>query len=226
VTLYTRPDILLLVRFFPNGIHTSIAALMIPRLHSLPRHLRHPLLRAFLGFLLLCDSLHILNIYQTQASNRQAAPSPRNTKRIFIAAQHWNNADLLRDRWNDALVDLVKELGTQNVYVTIYESGSFDETKAALTELDVALGELQVQRTITLSNVTREEEITQAPTKHGWIKTPTGEAALRRIPFLAKLRNGILDTLSALSSRGQHFDTVLFLNDVVFRVGAVQDTCA
>lgn len=195
---------------------------MIPRLHSLRRHLRHPLLRVLLIFLLICDSLHILNIYRAQSASRNSPPPPRNTKRIFIAAQHWNNAALLRDRWNDALVALVKVLGTQNVYVTIYESGSTDETKDALGELDVTLSELQVQRTVTLSNVTREEEISKEPTEHGWIRTPTGETALRRIPFLAKLRNHILDTLGALSEQGQHFDTVLFLNDVVFKVCVVR----
>lgn len=117
----------------------------------------------------------------------------------------------------------MKELGVDNVYVTIYESGSFDDTKGALRELDMTLGELRVQRTITLSNVTREEEMSKEPTGHGWIRTPTGEMALRRIPFLAKLRNRMLDTLEALSSEGHHFDTVLFLNDVIFRVCALEN---
>jgi hypothetical protein len=195
---------------------------MIRRLHSSRRHLRHPLLRILLVLLLICDTLHILQIHNGQATSRGLPPPPHNTKRIFIAAQHWTNADLLRDRWNDALVALVKELGINNVYVTIYESGSFDDTKGALRELDMALGELRVQRTITLSNVTREEEISMEPTGHGWITTPTGEKALRRIPFLAKLRNRILDTLHTLSTEGQHFDTVLFLNDVVFKVGILR----
>jgi hypothetical protein len=191
---------------------------MIRRFHSLRSPLRHPLLCALLGFILICDALHILNIYRAQATSRQSSAPPRNSKRIFIAAQHWNNENLLRDRWNDALVALVKELGTENVYITIYESGSFDDTKGALRELDITLGELQVQRTITLSNVTRKDEISKEPTDHGWIRTPAGEMALRRIPFLAKLRNQILDTLKVKSSEGLHFDTVLFLNDVVFRV--------
>ena len=196
---------------------------MITRLHSLRRPLRHPLLRALLAIILLCDTIHILNIYRAQVAVRLPPLPPHNTKRIFIAAQHWNNEDLLRDRWNDALLALVKRLGVDNVYVTIYESGSFDETKEALRELDVSLGELKVQRTITLSNVTRSDEITQQPAGPGWIKTPKGDTALRRIPFLAKLRNQILATLDGLSSGGLHFDTILFLNDVVFEVCALRD---
>ncbi|KAF2692032.1 glycosyltransferase family 69 protein [Lentithecium fluviatile CBS 122367] len=186
------------------------------RRHSLRRLTRHPIPRLLLALFLIWDTIHILGIYWAQAASRQSPPPPRNSKRIFIASQHWNNAPLLRDRWNDALVALVKELGVENVYVTIYESGSFDDTKGALRELDMSLSELQVQRTITLSDVTRKDELTQLPAEHGWVKIPTGEIALRRIPFLAKVRNQILDTLVVLSSQGHHFDTILFLNDVVF----------
>lgn len=190
-------------------------------LRRLPRQpiFRKPVFRFLLALFLVWDTLHILGLYWHQAASRQSPPPPRNTKRIYIAAQHWNNARLLRERWNDALIALVKELGIDNVYVTIYESGSYDDTKGALRELDLALGQLQVERKITLSEVSHKDEITKQPAEHGWIKTPSGETALRRIPFLAKLRNQILHTLETVTSQGQHFDTVLFLNDVLFTVG-------
>jgi hypothetical protein len=109
----------------------------------------------------------------------------------------------------------VQELGIENVYVSIYESGSFDDTKDALRELDEALGALQVKKSIVLSDVSHADELAQ-PTETGWIKTPNGETALRRIPFLSSIRNRVLEPLEALTAQGEHFDTILFLNDVVF----------
>lgn len=193
------------------------------------RRLRNPLrhrgLRVILALVLVFDTLRILSIFSSQTAARLYTPPP-STKRIYIASQHWNTGRLLRDRWNDALLALVKELGPENVFVTIYESGSFDDTKEVLRELDQALGELNVQRNITLSDVTHEDEIRKQPTDHGWIKVPEGQVlagqdALRRIPFLATLRNYVLEPLQVLSSQGHSFDYILFLNDVVFSVCVV-----
>ncbi|KAF2641643.1 hypothetical protein P280DRAFT_468204 [Massarina eburnea CBS 473.64] len=179
------------------------------------RLLRHPAVRILLSILLIWDTLHILHIHYQQTSNFHSVAAPRNTKRIYIAAQHWNSAHLLRDRWNDALIALVKDLGMSNVFVSIYESGSYDDTKGALRELDLALGDLGVERKIVMSEVSHMDEIAKQPGE-GWAKIPTGEMALRRIPFLAKLRNQVLFTLEALVKEGKEFDTVLFLNDVLF----------
>ncbi|CAE7206105.1 hypothetical protein PTNB85_09589 [Pyrenophora teres f. teres] len=141
--------------------------------------------------LVLWDSLHCITLYSRQIVILSAPPPPRNTKRIFIASQHWNQA----------LVALVQELGIENVFVSIYESGSYDDSKDALRELDATLERLQ---------------IAQQPTEHGWIKTPDGETRMRRIPFLATVRNRVFQSLEHLTAAGEHFDTVLFLNDVVF----------
>ena len=196
-----------------------MVALMLRSAHVFRRFHLHPALRILLALLFFWDTLHVLSIYDAQTAARHAPPPPRNTKRIFIAAQFWNNADLLRARWNAALVDLVKELGIDNVHVAIYESGSFDETKDALRELDSTLEQLSVKRRITLSDVTHKDEIENHPAGSGWVDLPSGEKALRRIPFLADVRNKILDTLRELHGQGHSFDTVLFLNDVVFQVG-------
>jgi hypothetical protein len=188
---------------------------MIPRYRSL---LRHPVFRLALAVLFVWDTLYILNIHTEQFASLHTPAPPPNTKRIYIAAQHWNDAELLRDRWNDALIALVKELGIQNVFVSIYESGSTDGTKDALKELDSALEDLRVERNIVLADLTHEDAINKAPEGLGWIKIPTGEMALRRIPFLADVRNQVLHTLETLVTKGHNFDTVLFLNDVLFTV--------
>jgi hypothetical protein len=88
-------------------------------------------------------------------------------KRIYIAAQHWNTARIQRSHWNVALHALVQELGIDNVFVSIYESGNYDDTKDDLRELDAALEKLQVKRSIVLSNISHADEVTRQPADHG-----------------------------------------------------------
>jgi hypothetical protein len=46
---------------------------------------------------------------------------------------------MLRSHRNDALVALVAALGQDNVFITIHESGSWDNSKGALRDLDTGL---------------------------------------------------------------------------------------
>lgn len=138
-------------------------------------------------------------------------------ERIYIASVNWNNELLLRSHWSQAVVDLAWRLGPENVYISIYESGSYDNTKEALMELDAELVRLQIPRTIVLSPTTHEDEMA-APPGEGWIMTPRGRPELRRIPYLSRTRNMSLKPLEELAKQGIEFDKILFLNDVVFTV--------
>lgn len=144
---------------------------------------------------------------------------PRRRERIYVASINWNNEYIMRSHWSQALVDLAWKLGPENVYISIYESGSYDNTKAALIELDRELDRMLIPRNITLSPVTHEQEIAAPPGENGWIVTPGGKKELRRIPYLSRIRNRSLQPLQELASQGITFDKVLFLNDVVFTVG-------
>ncbi|CRG85518.1 hypothetical protein PISL3812_02570 [Talaromyces islandicus] len=140
-------------------------------------------------------------------------------ERIFIASTHWNNEIVLRSHWNTAILNLAHSLGPENVYVSIVESGSYDNTKGALIELDYYLGELGINRTISLSDASHADAISREPEEgeEGWIDTPRGRRELRRIPFLSRERNESLKPLAWLEKEfGLKFDKILFLNDVVF----------
>ncbi|KAK2775001.1 hypothetical protein FQN53_003350 [Emmonsiellopsis sp. PD_33] len=137
-------------------------------------------------------------------------------KSVFIASTHWNNEDVLRNHWNTAIVDLAKTFGKDNIYVSVYESGSWDNSKGALRDLDKQLEELDVPRTIILDPTTHEDEIQKPPAEVGWIDTPRGKRELRRIPYLAQLRNKSLEPLEKLLAEGKKFDKIIFLNDVIF----------
>jgi len=137
---------------------------------------------------------------------------------VFISSLHYDDAALLRDYWNDAVVELSTTLGPANVYLSAHESGSRDDTKRALLDLDARLADVGVQRSIVLSNRTHADEIAGASVKDGWVHSRQGGHQLRRIPYLAKLRNLSLKPLEDLARVGVTFDKVLFLNDVVFQV--------
>ena len=139
-------------------------------------------------------------------------------ERIFIASIHWNNEAILRSHWNRAVVQLVEHFGSENIYVSILESGSWDDSKGALRLLDEELGRQKVDRTIILDKTTHADEIGAPPSTNGWIDTARGKKELRRIPYLSRLRNRSLEPLVELAEKGLKFDKILFLNDVVFDV--------
>ncbi|KAF2403609.1 putative polysaccharide export protein, partial [Trichodelitschia bisporula] len=142
--------------------------------------------------------------------------SPTPKKRIYIASQLWNSAHLMHTAWNAELLALIRDLGVENVYLTILESGSYDDTKEVLTALDADLETLGVRRTVTMEDESHADLIAQPPGDEGWVTARDGTPHMRRIPFLAKLRNRTLEPLRALWEEGERFDLVLFLGDVVF----------
>lgn len=173
------------------------------------------LILIFLSWSLI--ELHLIQRRICEAETRDPH-KPQNTQRIYIASVNWNNELVLRSHWNKALLRLVSELGSDNVFVSIYESGSYDNTKGALSELDWELDKLGIQRNVTLSPVSHEDEIAAPARGEGWITTPKGNTQLRRIPYLARIRNLSLLPLRDLARKGITFDKILFLNDVVFTV--------
>lgn len=74
---------------------------------------------------------------------------------------------------------------------------------------------------MTLSPVTHEDEIAAPARGDGWVKTVGGGKQLRRVPYLARVRNLGLLPLYDLARQGITFDKILFLNDVVFTVSLV-----
>jgi hypothetical protein len=188
------------------------------RLHRALRSSRlHRALIAILLIWCLVDVVHVRRSLSRAATDfaTQSLP-PAKKPRVFIASLHWNNEAILRSHWNDGVIKLAEALGPANVFVSVQESGSWDDSKAALRELDERLGELGVPRRILLDERTHEQDVASKPGEEGWIMTSRGKKELRRIPYLAKLRNLTLKPLKELQKNGTTFDKVLFLGDVVF----------
>ena len=122
-------------------------------------------------------------------------------------------------------MDLVKHLGPENVYVSIVESGSQEGTQGALADLKAELDNLGARNTISLGIDAWQQAAylldfpEEDKDRSGWIFTGRGKSGweVRRIPYLAKLRNQAMKPLHAMSP-DLKFDKVLWINDVVFTV--------
>jgi hypothetical protein len=197
-------------------------------LSFLPRSFRRIFLRPkplFITLILifLLDSYLITSPHPVPTRTSTLPPSLASQK-IFIASMARNSEYMLRLYWNSALLHLVQSLGPSNVYVSILESGSQEDTKGALRELEAKLNELGVQNKIVLGIDAEEQaevlkNVPEEGERKGWIFTARGERGweLRRIPYLAELRNRVMETLLK-ETRDTRFDKVLWINDVVFTV--------
>lgn len=178
---------------------------------------RRGLVRVFVVLVSLASLLDVLRV-RSALTRAAASPPPPSPQRIYIAGMHWNSATVLAEHWSGALIRLVERLGSDNVFVSLHESGSWDSTKHLLRQLDAELASRGVPRHVDISTTTHYEEIVRPADESEWITTPAGTTDLRRIAYLARLRNRTIQDLVDLAKQGITFDKVLFLNDVVFTV--------
>ncbi|KAI9884310.1 MAG: hypothetical protein M1823_003896 [Watsoniomyces obsoletus] len=167
---------------------------------------------------IILDYITLSRTFSRQEQHINDAPPPPLplSDKIFIASTLWHSEVTLRSYWSEALLRLARDLGPENIYVSIYGSSSFDDTHAALRDLDQELARLNVPRTVILDQRTHADEIAKPPSSEGWIRTSRGLVELRRIPYLSRLRNASLAPLYTQSAKGITYPKILFLNDVVF----------
>lgn len=88
-------------------------------------------------------------------------------------------------------------VGYHNVFVSVYENGSTDQTKALLHLFDALC------RSVGLRVVIRTSLRTRGAFHH-------------RIEYLAEVRNEALAPLQELrDAEGEYFDSIIFMNDVL-----------
>ncbi|KAL4862931.1 hypothetical protein BDV12DRAFT_35413 [Aspergillus spectabilis] len=174
--------------------------------HALRYHkLRRRLLQLFLLTFFLWSTADVFLVHRRFHEEQiHIDYRPPERQRIYITSVQWNSERVLSKHWTDAVVELAHLFGPDNVYVSVYESGSSDGTKNALRELDEALDRVGVQRSITISDTSSEDEAS---------RTPDGQ---RHTSYFTRLRNDSLRPLFDLRDAGTFFDRILFLSDVVF----------
>ncbi|KAK9234895.1 cryptococcal mannosyltransferase 1-domain-containing protein [Lipomyces kononenkoae] len=124
-----------------------------------------------------------------------------NSQKYYIAANLRNNEAIL-DHWGRELIQAIKILGSENVYVSIVENDSEDRTPDKLRELSLQFISLSIAHTIeTLTGV--------RPGTHAGPWNNISE----RVTYLTKIRNMALEPLSNINTG---FSRIIYLNDVLF----------
>ena len=128
-------------------------------------------------------------VHQLQQSTKQQ-------HKYFFAINLYNSFDVIPDIFS-TLFRVASVLGYQNVFVSIYENGSTDQTKALLRIFDA------LTRSVGMRVVIRTSHRTRGAFNH-------------RIEYLAEVRNAALVPLHELRDQeGEFFDTIVFMNDVL-----------
>ncbi len=116
--------------------------------------------------------------------------------KYFFAINLYNSFDIIPDLFA-TLFRVASILGYPNVYVSIYENGSTDQTKALLRIFDALCRSVGLRVKISTSMRTRG-------------------AFNHRIEYLAEVRNAAFVPLHELrSAENEYFDTIIFMNDIL-----------
>ena len=136
------------------------------------------------------------------ASYLHASPAAHTTParpiKVFIVSNLYNSEEIL-PAYSSSLQRLIEMLGVDNVFVSIYESHSTDQTKPMLRQLD---------RELAQSNVSHRILIDDRAERKGKMS-----AVSDRLSFLADLRNTAMQPLVQAADMFSH---VLWINDIIF----------
>lgn len=207
---------------------TAVAGWLVRRPFSLLRYARrHPraaLLRLTLSLLLGALTLLAVTplLFPSYASPpkryrdlraRCAGPhgagcaNPR-AEKVFIAVSLYDPGGLLAGgEWGRRVTDLVRALGEENVFLSIYENDSGADGDAALRRLEARVG-------CRKSIVSDPGRPLYDAFPHATM--PDGTRVLKRLAYLSEIRNRAFRPLDKLTDGDMVFDKVLFLSDALF----------
>ncbi|KAK4700171.1 alpha-1,3-mannosyltransferase, partial [Phenoliferia sp. Uapishka_3] len=156
--------------------------------------------RSFFGFDEETEVEKIFSSANREGRNRKAQgkglrPSYDGHK-FFFAINLYNSFDVIPDLFSN-MFKVSAIVGYHNVFVSVYENGSTDQTKALLHLFDTLC------RAVGLRVVIRTSLRTRGAFHH-------------RIEYLAEVRNEALAPLQELrDAEGEYFDSIIFMNDVL-----------
>jgi hypothetical protein len=140
--------------------------------------------------------------------------------RLYIAS-NLVNAEKVLPHWTRSFNRLLDLVGQENVFLSILEGGSVDNTRTLLQDFDQSLP-ANFSRSIVLNGESKQDVLNDPSRTSGWIypyantKRPM---IARRIPFLAEQRDRLLDPLRIMGEQGITFDKVIIMNDIFYEVG-------
>lgn len=146
-----------------------------------------------------------------QQSTAPGRGNPRNEK-IFIATSIYDpSGELARGQWGTEVLELINLLGPDNVFLSVYENDSGQEGEKALREWEA---QVPCEKAMVF-----EEHLDLASLTT--VTVPGGSTRIKRIEYLAEVRNRALRPLDEHGSK--LYNRLLYLNDVLFNpVDALQ----
>ncbi|PNS17474.1 Vesicle-associated membrane protein-associated protein [Sphaceloma murrayae] len=151
---------------------------------------------------------HYLDLRRRASASSEPGRANPNKEQIFIAASVYDkDGSLISGAWGRNIVDLVDLLGPDNVFVSIYENDASQEASKALYAF---------RKQLKCENIVVNEHLNTTGLQH--VIMPDGRRLLKRIAFLAEVRNRALAPLDDTNSpvHNTKFDKLLYVNDVVF----------
>ncbi|PVV00293.1 hypothetical protein BB560_005331 [Smittium megazygosporum] len=162
------------------------------------------------SFAPLCNTVSRIKVAEAfQASERYAyleqKPSitkealkiiGKGPKKYYFSSNFVNNQEVLPHLFSQ-LLSIFKFLGPENVFFSIFENSSTDNTTAIIRDFEKKITELKIRHSFVSS-------------KH---KRPN---PFHRIEYLAGVRNRAMEPLYKEQKLGFTYDKIVFLNDVFF----------
>lgn len=151
---------------------------------------------------------HLPPHYRALQEKASASNSPGRVnlqhQKVFIAASIYDKGGkLCGGAWAENVLELIQLLGPNNAFLSIYVNDSGPEAKKAIEDLE---RRVPCEHALVFEEHLKIEELPH-------IKLPDGSSRIKRIEYLAEVRNRALEPLQVSNTT---FDKLLYLNDVVF----------
>ncbi|KAJ2182163.1 hypothetical protein GGF45_001043 [Coemansia sp. RSA 551] len=138
-----------------------------------------------------CSHTNFNNAFVATAEHRYRNVS-QSSGRVFVAVNLYNSERVLPNMATQLLA-FAKMLGRKQVFLSVYENGSFDNTKSILQAFERTVKELGIPHSIVTDSRQRPQHY-------------------HRIEYMADIRNRALEALYNSTA----YNRVVFLNDVYF----------
>lgn len=151
---------------------------------------------------------HYFELQQRSQALEIAGMGNIHNEKVFIVASIYDrNGRLLGGEWGERLRQLIDLLGPDHVFLSLYENDADKDAQLAMKAFTA---------TLTCRNAVVHEHLDLASLPR--VATPSGPSRLKRIAFLAEVRNRALRPLTDPQSPAYRvrFDKVLYVNDVFF----------
>ncbi|CAI6334360.1 unnamed protein product [Periconia digitata] len=151
---------------------------------------------------------HYTELRRRAEASREPGRANVYNEKVFIAASIYEKEGALTSgAWGNSMRELVDLLGPENVHLSLYENDADGLTKQSLARFE---------RNLPCNKTIVSEDLDLHSLPRVALPNPAAAPRIKRIAFLADVRNKALAPLSTATQAGIRFDRLLYVNDVNF----------